>query len=360
MSHELRTPLNAIIGYSEMLTDELTERKLDELLPDLKRIHSAGKHLLRLINDILDISKIEAGKMDLFLENFDVAQLVKDVASVVAPLMTNRDDTLEVNCAEDVGSMKADLTRVRQILLNLLSNAAKFTERGTVSLEVERSVDGGKRWILFRVGDTGIGMTSEQIAKLFQPFTQADASTTRKYGGTGLGLAISRTLCQKMGGDVTVESEIGKGSVFIVRLPASLEAAEVPAAAGPTPTRADVPTVLVVDDDRLVRNLLERFLNKQGFAVVAAVNGKEALEKAEQVRPALITLDTSIPIMDGWAVLKSLKMDPRLSSIPVIMITISDNQSLGFQLGAADYLTKPIDWRRLAAALAKHRPATTA
>jgi PAS domain S-box-containing protein len=221
MSHELRTPMNAIIGYGEMLHDVLHERGLDDLLPDLERIHTAAGHLLRLINDILDLSKIEAGKLDLVFETFEVEPVVREVQSTIAPLVARNKNRLSVECAPDVGEIRADLTRLRQVLLNLMSNATKFTENGALHLEVVR--EGPARsfdaHVVFRIRDTGIGMTPEQIGKLFQAFTQADSTTTRKYGGTGLGLAISRQLCRMMGGDVTVESEHGKGSVFTVRLP---------------------------------------------------------------------------------------------------------------------------------------------
>jgi PAS domain S-box-containing protein len=360
MSHELRTPLNAIIGYSEMLEEELQERHLEELLPDLHKIHGAGKHLLRLINDILDISKIEAGKMELFLESFEVGALVREVASTIEPLVNSRQNRLQVRCTNDVGAMYADLTRVRQVLLNLLSNASKFTEGGTVALEVRRELEKGAPWLVFRVSDTGIGMGAEQIGKLFQAFSQADPSTTRKYGGTGLGLAISRQLCQKMGGEIAVESEVGRGSAFTVRLPAAVDQAEPEARAEAhvATVPETTPTALVIDDDRLVRDLLQRFLAKQGFEVTTAADGREGLRLAGELRPTLITLDDVLPELDGWAVLKSLKQDPDLAAIPVVMLTIVDNQALGYSLGAAEYLTKPIDWRRLGSALEKlgHAP----
>jgi PAS domain S-box-containing protein len=221
MSHELRTPMNAIIGYGEMLQDVLRERGLNDLLPDLDKIHSAAQHLLSLINDILDLSKIEAGKLDLVFETFALEPLVREVESTILPLVARNGNRLEIACAMDLGEIRTDLTRLRQILLNLLSNATKFTEKGSIHVDVRR--EGGaaspETYIAFRIRDTGIGMTPEQMSKLFQAFTQADATTTRKYGGTGLGLAISRQLCRMMGGDVTVESEYGKGSTFTVRLP---------------------------------------------------------------------------------------------------------------------------------------------
>ena len=365
MSHELRTPLNAIIGYSEMLQEDLRERGAADLVPDMVKIHGAGKHLLRLINDILDVSKIEAGKMDLLPEVFDVATLVRDVAATIGPLVEARGNTLCVRCADAIGLMKADLTRVRQVLLNLLSNAAKFTQGGQVSLEVDRMAMNEESWVRFRVRDTGIGMTPEQLARLFKAFTQADVSTTRKYGGTGLGLVISRQLCQMMGGEVTVDSAPGSGSTFTVLLPTNLDPAEdaEPELLAARPESAPAggatgpATVLIVDDDRLVRDLLRRFLTKEGFRVMAAVSGEEGLRRARELRPSLITLDVVMSGMDGWTMLKALKADPQLAAVPVVMITIVDNPALGRSLGASDYLTKPIDWGRLGRALGRYRPA---
>jgi PAS domain S-box-containing protein len=363
MSHELRTPLNAVIGYSEMLSEEARDRGLQDLLPDLDKIHRSGKHLLRLINDILDLSKIEAGKMEMFPELFEVPALVREVASTINPLTERRGNKLEIRCADDVRRMRADLTRVRQVLLNLLSNASKFTENGHVAMEVDHRTINGAPWIRFRVTDTGIGMTPEELGKLFKAFTQADASTTRRYGGTGLGLAISRQLCQMMGGEITVESQPGRGSVFTILLPANLEPGEA-VAERERPPAGDVATVvskrrptsvLIVDDDRLVRDLLQRFLEKEGFRVAAAASGEEGLRLARGSPPDLITLDVVMPGLDGWGVLKALKADARLASIPVVMISIVDDPAMGFSLGAAEYLTKPIDWRRLSTALDKYR-----
>jgi CheY-like chemotaxis protein len=260
--------------------------------------------------------------------------------------------------------MRADLTRVRQVLLNLMSNAAKFTENGRVALEVERIVVNHAPWLQFRVRDTGIGLSHEQLGKLFKAFAQADASTTRKYGGTGLGLAISRQLCQMMGGEVTVDSALGQGSVFTMLLPCNLQenelAADVDGQAPlfeTEPLTGEAPTVLVIDDDRIFRELLLRFLEKDGFRVITASDGTDGLRLAREHRPMLITLDIVIPGLDGWGVLKGLKADRDLANIPVIMITIVDNPGLGHSLGAVEYFTKPIDWRRLATALAKYRGA---
>jgi signal transduction histidine kinase/CheY-like chemotaxis protein len=367
MSHELRTPLNAIIGYSEMLQEEAEDLGQEGFLPDLNNIHVAGKHLLSLINDILDLSKIEAGKMDLFLESFDIAKVVADVATTIQPLVAKNANALHVDCGDDLGAMRADLVKVRQALFNLLSNACKFTERGAITLTVSGETADRVSWIIFRVNDTGIGMTPEQMGKLFQAFSQADASTTRQFGGTGLGLAISRKFCQMMGGDITVESTFGKGSTFTIRLPvraADAEAgAEAPTEKRPVSATAvaeTAPTVLVIDDDLTVHDLMRRFLSKEGLRMVAAADGKEGLRLAKELRPDAITLDVLMPGMDGWAVLAALKADPALANIPVIMITIADEKQVGYSLGVTDYLTKPVDWKRLTSILRQYQRADAA
>ncbi len=357
MSHELRTPLNAIIGYSEMLQEDAADLGAEQFTDDLKRINAAGKHLLELINAVLDLSKIEAGKMELYLESFDVAALVGDIAAVIQPLAAKNANRLAVRCPDEIGTMRADLTKVRQALFNLLSNSCKFTDRGTVSLAVAREVGDGEDWMVFSVNDTGIGMTADQLAKLFEAFTQADAATTRRYGGTGLGLALSRRLCRMMGGDVTVESEGGRGSTFTIRLPAHVADAveEPPAPAAVESTLPGPGTVLVIDDEAAVRDLMQRFLTKEGFRVVTAHGGEEGLRQARELRPDAITLDVMMPGMDGWAVLSALKADPDVADIPVVMLTIVDDKNLGYALGASDYLTKPIDRERLVTVLKQYR-----
>jgi signal transduction histidine kinase/CheY-like chemotaxis protein len=359
MSHELRTPLNAIIGYSEMLQEEAEDAGDSATYgPDLQKIHAAGKHLLELINAVLDLSKIEAGKMELYLETFDVPQMVRDIAAVVQPLAEKNANRIEVRCDEATGAMRADLTKVRQTLFNLLSNACKFTDHGTVTLRVDSEVVDGADWLRFAVSDSGIGMTPEQVGRLFQDFTQADAATGRKYGGTGLGLALSRRLCWLMGGDIGVESTPGQGSTFTVRLAATVAEAriEVSAPHGSTEGGAGLGTVLVIDDDASIRDIVQRFLAREGFRVVTAGGGEEGLRLARQLNPDAITLDVMMPGMDGWAVLAALKADPATADTPVIMVTMMDDKNLGYALGAADYLTKPIDRERLLAVLARHRP----
>jgi GAF domain-containing protein/CheY-like chemotaxis protein/anti-sigma regulatory factor (Ser/Thr protein kinase) len=357
MSHELRTPLNAIIGYSEMLQEDAADLGAEQFMDDLKKINAAGKHLLELINAVLDLSKIEAGKMDLYLESFDVAGLIHDIAAVIQPLAAKNANRLDVLCPETTGAMRADLTKVRQALFNLLSNACKFTDHGTVTLAVQREAHAGQDWLRFSVSDTGIGMTPEQLERLFEAFSQADAATTRKYGGTGLGLALSRRLCRMMGGDVTVESEAGRGSTFTIRLPAVV--AETAEPAPPTvPLAEPAPgagIVLVIDDEAAIRDLMQRYLAKEGFRVVVAASGEEGLRLARELRPDAITLDVMMPGMDGWAVLTALKADPDVADIPVVMLTIVDDKNLGYALGAADYLTKPIERERLLTVLRAHR-----
>jgi len=358
MSHELRTPLNAIIGYSEMLEEEVDE----DFVPDLQKINAAGRHLLALINDVLDLSKIEAGKLELYLETFDIYKAIMDIVGTTDPLIKKNNNILKINCSEESGSMHADLTRVRQCMLNLISNAAKFTENGVITLDVSRegAEEGG--WVILSVSDTGIGMTEEQLGRLFEAFSQAESTTAKKYGGTGLGLAISRRFCRMMGGDVTVTSAPGEGSTFTMRIPAKvvdLRAKPKVEIAQPEIRHGDaessVATVLIVDDDPVARDLLQRYLQKNGFRAVCASNGKEALRLAGEVHPHVITLDVFMPEMDGWAVLSALKANEATSSIPVVMITMEDNKELGFALGIADYLTKPVDREQLLKLLQKFR-----
>jgi signal transduction histidine kinase/CheY-like chemotaxis protein len=358
MSHELRTPLNAIIGYSEMLQEEARDAGHDGYVPDLERILASGKHLLGLINDVLDLSKIEAVKVELFAESFDVAELVRGVAATIQPLIEKNGNRLELDDLAAAGSMYSDATRLRQILFNLLSNAAKFTRQGTIRVSVTRESRTGGDRLCFAVRDTGIGMTPEQQSRLFQAFSQGDASTTRDYGGTGLGLAITKRFCEMLGGDVELTSEPGRGSEFRVQLPSELPApsaeqsvaVEAPGAE-PVDPAAGLARVLVIDDDESARDLLRRFLEQQGYAVATAAGGAAGLALARQLRPDVITLDVLMPEVDGWTVLSTLKADVELADIPVILLTMVEEQNLGYTLGASEYLNKPIDRERLAALL---------
>ena len=365
MSHELRTPLNAVIGYSEMLQEEAEELGYDDFVPDLDKILSAARHLLQLINDILDISKIEAGKMKLYYETFPVKTMIDDVLNTITPLAAKNDNELKVNY-DGARNMHADITKVRQVLFNLLSNASKFTESGVITLDIRHSNVKGQEWLTFEVTDTGIGMSAEQMSRLFQAFNQADDSTTRQYGGTGLGLVISKRFCQMMGGDIMVTSEVGKGSVFTAVLPAS---GTNPTDSGVNLIRPVIPpqttlterplnvagVVLIIDDEPVVHELVKSVLDKEGFFAVSAYTGEDGLKLARELQPDVITLDVMLPDMDGWAILAQLKADARLSDIPVVVISMLSDQNTGFALGAAEYMVKPIDREQLTMILHRYR-----
>jgi signal transduction histidine kinase/DNA-binding response OmpR family regulator len=380
MSHELRTPLNAIIGYSEMLIEEVQDVSQDAFVPDLEKIQSAGKHLLAIINDVLDLSKIEAGKMQLQVEAFAIEQVVKDTCNLLQPLIEKNNNTLVVNCPPGIGAAINDQTKLRQCLFNLLSNSAKFTTNGQITLDVYREVKSlrpGERpcgpqvplasdkpqdaeereYLFFKVCDTGIGMNPEQTSRLFQPFTQADSSTTRKYGGTGLGLVITRHYCRMMGGEISVESEVGHGSIFtLCVLSEVVEALSARSTSLPkTQPVSRKSNILVIDDDPVTRDILQRMLRREGFHVTGASGGEEGLRLARALHPSLITLDVMMPDMDGWSVLTTIKNDPDISEIPVVMLTIVDDKNLGYILGASDYLSKPIDRDRLIAIANRYR-----
>jgi signal transduction histidine kinase/DNA-binding response OmpR family regulator len=361
MSHELRTPLNAIIGYTEMLMEEAQELGEATFVTDLEKIREAGKHLLTLINDVLDLSKVEAGKTELYLEEFSVAQVVAEVVNTLRPLVAKNGNTLDITCPDEVGLMYADLTKVRQVLFNLLSNAAKFTKQGLLQLTVTRTTPvtpGDPANLIFEMTDSGIGIPPEQMDKLFQAFTQADPSTTRQYGGTGLGLAITKHFCQMMGGDVTVKSEVGVGSTFTMHLPAEVIDPTTkpvsPPAVPPLGEPAPRQTILVIDDDSRSRELLERYFSKAGFQVATAVDGASGLRLAHQLRPNAITLDVLMPGQDGWAILTTLKADPALADIPVIILTMLEDTDLGYTLGAVECLTKPVERERLVQLVQKY------
>ena len=340
--------------------EEAEDLGQEDFIPDLTKIHSAGKHLLGLINDVLDLSKIEAGKMELFLETVEVRQLLDDVASTVRPLCQKNGNKIETICPDDVASSHTDITKVRQALLNLLSNASKFTKNGTVTLTAARQKKNGKDWITMSVQDTGIGMTEEHMGKLFQEFSQADPSTTRRFGGTGLGLAISRRLCNHMGGDISVESAPGEGTCFTVRLPIHSDSRDdstsrrlQPTRVGTTEARGN--TVLVIDDDPTAREMMLRYLVREGFDVVTAQDGDEGLRVAREIVPSVITLDVVMPEKDGWDVLRALKSERELADIPVVMLTVIDEKNKGYALGASDYVIKPVNRERLLSILENYR-----
>ncbi|MCJ2088519.1 response regulator [Methylobacterium sp. E-005] len=359
MSHELRTPLSAVIGYSEMLEEEAEELGQESLLKDLGRIKSNAQHLLGLINDVLDLSKVEAEKMDLDPEDIDVANFATDAAGTVDALVGNRGNVLVLDIAGDVGRARTDAIKLRQCLFNLLSNAAKFTEGGTITLRVgrETGIEGDR--LRFTVQDTGIGMSPEQVGRLFERFTQADETTTRRFGGTGLGLALSRAFAQLMGGDITVESVEGRGTSFTLRVPASapnLAIDETPTAGhGNEAPSGDL--VLVIDDEASQRDLMTRFLERQRFAVRTAGDGRTGLDLARALRPRAILLDVMMPEMDGWSVLAALKSDPDLACIPVVMVSFVADTALSASLGAVEAVPKPVDWTRLKSIMEQFRAA---
>ena len=352
MSHELRTPLNAVIGITEMLMEDVSEIGQDDFVEPLERIAGAGKHLLNLINEILDLSKIEAGKFEFHIEEFDLPKIVHDAVTTARSLAEKNRNDLTVDCPDDLGVVQTDLTRFRQIILNLLSNACKFTEVGRISVTAKISEIDQEERISIAVSDTGIGLSQEQIGRLFADFSQADSSTTRRFGGTGLGLAISRRLARNMGGDIDVESTLGVGSTFTLSLPrvSPIEVGEQEAQIAPPTVKINKREnyrVLVVDDDKDARELMRLVLAKDGYDVVTAADGREGLDLARKINPSAITLDAIMPGIDGWDFLKAIKADAATADIPVIMATMLDQQDRGFALGASEYLTKPIDREQL-------------
>lgn len=346
MSHELRTPMNAIIGYSEMLMEDAEDMDEPVFVSDLGKIRNAGKHLLSLINDVLDLSKVEAGKMQVVLENMSVEDLINDVKETVHGLIENNGNIFEVEIADDIGFISSDYMKLKQSLLNLLSNAGKFTKEGKVTLKAFRQNEN----IIFSVSDTGIGIPEKNIAGLFDEFTQADDSTTREYEGTGLGLAITKRFCEMLKGEIKVSSKLGKGSVFSIEIPVNpkLNSELKEEISGlqdmdRTETTLGQRPILIIEDDENAAILIEKALTKEGFYVVKARNGVEGVEMAKKYNPFAITLDVMMPEKDGWTVLMELKKDATLKAIPVIMISILDNLDLGYALGAKDYLIKPVN-----------------
>ena len=360
MSHELRTPLNAIIGYSELLIEEPSALGQPEALDDLRRIHTAGRKLLALINDLLALAKADAGKLTLQSEAFDLVGLARTALDTVQPLATKNEIRLELDAPPGPISLNADRAKLQQTVANLLDNACKFTLRGEVRLRLATEIVSDQPWVILQVIDTGIGMTEEQLSRLFQPFAQGHPATARKGSGLGLSLAISQRMIEAMGGELRAASAPNRGSTFTVRLPAqpplatdSPKPAPVGEPAAPANGR---PSVLVIDDDPHSRDLMVRFLQKEGFSPKTAVDGRQGLLMAKQLLPALITLDVLMPDVDGWSVLGALKADPALAKIPVVMITLTDEPDRGFALGAAEFLTKPVDYTRLSGLLREYCP----
>lgn len=342
MSHELRTPLNAIIGYSEMMLEDAQDEGAEERTSDLQKVRKSGLHLLGLINDILDISKIEAGKIELKIDAVDLAEVLAVVKSTAVPLMEANKNRFSIALAQDIDKIECDEQRLRQILFNLLSNAAKFTENGDVDLTVDR-VDNG--WVRIAVSDTGIGMTGKQIDRLFEPFVQADSSISQKYGGTGLGLSISQRFVEMMGGRITIESELGAGSCFTLWLP-DIEP-EIFDGAGQT----DGPLVLIIEDNISDCSLLTRDLGRFGYNYEVSRTGERGLVRARECNPAAVILDIELPGMDGFEVLESFKADDTLKSLPVIVVSAHEVGDTVLSLGARHHFAKPVDRKALQRAL---------
>ncbi len=374
MSHELRTPLNAVIMYSELLEEEAADQGLTNFQSDLSRIYTAGRHLLSLVNGVLDLSKLEAGRMELNIEEIDLPTTLKEIFATIQPMLAKRENTIHIDVAADATTMRADLTKLRQIMFNLLSNANKFTEKGVITCRVRAKSIGDEEFIEIEVQDTGIGMTDEQLSRIFKPFAQAESSTVKDYGGTGLGLTISQRFCELMQGTISTTSQLHVGSCFVVRLPRivstqddslSAEETQLTLAAGSevTPLQIDSSTesvaiespavgpvsntVLIIDDDPAVRDVVTRALDGEGINVLTASDGPQGMQLAREHIPSLIFLDVLMPRMDGWSVLATLKADATLKAIPVVMISVLADAEFGYMLGAADYLNKPIDRERI-------------
>ena len=359
MSHELRTPLNAILLYSELLTDEMKEQGLSTQAADLGKIEGAGKHLLSLIDNILDLSKIEAGRMTVFLEDCEIPALLADISMTIRPLIEHNHNALVVVADPSIQTIHTDLKMVRQTIYNLLNNASKFTQNGTITLSVKPD-DAHRDFVLFSISDTGIGMTPEQAARLFHDFTQADESTTRKFGGTGLGLALSRRFSLLLGGDILVSSKPGEGSTFTVRLP---KVSNTPSAqaqqthqARPALSGTHRGKILIIEDDAAMRDAISQTLTKEGFWVAVAKDPHDGIEMARSLNPHVITIDISTHGLEGCQTLTQLKDDPDLKDIPLVVVTVMNNHAEGFTIGAAEYIHKPISSEQLLEAISRLLP----
>ena len=345
MSHELRTPLNAILGYGEMLAEDCEDLGYDDLLPDLKKITSAGSHLLSLINNILDISKIEAGRMELYLTSFEIEGMVDTIKDVTGPLAATNDNGFKVNLEDALGSMTQDETKIRQCLTNFLSNGFKFTSNGTITLDVDTFVEEDIEMIRFAVTDTGEGMSEEGLSKVFREYEQAERSTSAKHGGTGLGLPITKKLAEMMGGDVIVTSELGVGSVFTLYVPRECPQDYDEVEEGNTIDKLteEEKIVVLIDDDVAMHDLIRRTLSKIGLKLVGAIDSEKGMQIVREMKPKLLLLDVLMPGRDGWSILKECKSDPELKDMPVVMVSQLSQEVLSQSLGADDYLTKPIN-----------------
>ncbi|MGD9967437.1 MAG: ATP-binding protein [Hyphomonadaceae bacterium] len=365
MSHELRTPLNAIIGYAEMLQEDAEDSGDGAAVQDLNRILTAAKHLLSLIGEILDLSKIEAGRMEAIPARFDPIEMLEDLVDTIRPIAEQNGNRITLTAEPFTGNANTDSMKLRQCVLNLLSNAAKFTRNGAIDVEFERRAYNGVEQMLVTVRDTGIGMSSEHLARLFKPFVQADPSITQQYGGTGLGLTITRRLAQLLGGNVLVKSTLGEGSAFTLHVPLDFSEASIAlgaaAAVDEVQGAEDAPLVIVIEDEPDARELAARALTRAGFAVQGVGGGEAGLALARSKSPALVLLDIFLPDRSGWRVLQSLKHDAKTQDIPVVVLSVNEDRAHAMALGAAEHIVKPADRDMLAATVmryARRRPAS--
>ena len=392
ISHEFRTPLNAILGFTEILQMEAKKINQPNFVEDLQTIDSAGKHLLNLINDILDFVKVQSGKVNFSIESFQISKVLEDVTSTLRPLAQKNGNTLSLDVPNDLGLMKSDVNRVRQVLLNLLGNACKFTHDGSICLKANLEEKNNATSVVFSISDTGIGMDPQQVEKLFQEFARGDHSRERKYEGTGLGLPISRYLCQGLGGDIEVESELDKGTTFKVHLPIQIsgeskimekpKSSEIPEKPATVPilhsSQASIQrvitmpagvgteskedpiqkkTVLIIDDDSSVCDLIQQFANREGFHAEMAFNGDDGIRLARKLIPDIIFVDIVLPGVDGWEVVQSLKDEANLKNVPIVIISHIQEDEKGRSLGVSDYLRKPLNSDMLTGALKRiHTP----
>ncbi|MEZ5957222.1 MAG: ATP-binding protein [Hyphomonadaceae bacterium] len=358
MSHELRTPLNAIIGYAEMLQEDAEASGEQTAVQDLNRILAAAKHLLALIGEILDLSKIEAGRMEAIAAKFDPIDVLNELIETVRPTAAGNGNEISLSAAPLGGGVNTDSMKLGQCVLNLLSNAAKFTKNGKIDIAFDRKLYNGVEQMVISVRDTGIGMSKEHVSRLFQPFVQADPSITQQYGGTGLGLTITRRLAQLLGGDVTVKSTLGEGSTFTLHVPADLSDASI--ALGAAATVDDIqgnegaPLVIVIEDEADARELAARALTRAGFAVQGVGGGEAGLALVRAKSPALVLLDIFLPDRSGWRVLQSLKHDPKTQDIPVVVLSVNEDRAHAIALGAAEHIVKPADRDMLAATVMRY------
>ncbi|MBI3439808.1 MAG: response regulator, partial [Proteobacteria bacterium] len=347
MSHELRTPLNAIIGYAEMLQEDAASDDNDVAVQDLGRILVAARHLLSLINEILDLSKIEAGRVDVAPTSFDPVEMLESMIETVRPIAEQNHNTINIVNAPLTGLAHTDALKLRQCMLNLLSNACKFTRHGAVEIALECKPYNGVEQLFITVRDTGIGMSNEHLSRLFQPFVQADPSITQQYGGTGLGLTITRRLAQLLGGDITVRSRLAEGSAFTLHVPVNFadaaNALGAAAAIDAVQGSEDAPLIIVIEDEPDARELAARALTRAGFAVQGVGGGEAGLALARTKAPALVLLDIFLPDRSGWRVLQSLKQDPKTRDIPVVVLSVNEDRAHAIALGAAEHMVKPAD-----------------